>query len=755
MTRTDTAAADSRRSGQGQGQGHLDSVDFTAAGYVDRLFGDEASLEGLDVAAANIRHRHATTAQDIRQLLRQQSAAGGTRQTQDLSAAKAGIAALYERISEMQAKARVSERMVQDITQDIKALDFAKRNLTAAMTTMKRVQMLTASVERLQSLSDQRRFGDAAQAVLAVSGLSESLQGFGRVRQVAGLIASATALQQRLTSAVCGEIEAGFDAQGVLVGDSQAMHEACVCADALGSEAQARISGFYCAMQLRAYGAIFQANDDVSQLSHVSRRYAWVRRILRNYGDAHATVFPAAWRVDEKLCRAFAEATRDQLAELMATQSQIDVEHLTGALGDTLAFEAQCDKKFGGGESFAGSIACAFEPYMSVYIGGEEAKYAALVRRFQAEPFAVDDDAALSVLASSTDMLYQYRESLRQCAALSTGAAMLDLARVFDRFLAIYARDVLVLRLPRLGGSGGSDASLEDIQHACLVINTADYCASVAGQLEHKIVERISPPFKDQVSFEPSREALLGAINTSVRVLVSGVEAMCEPAFAQLALVPWHSLRSVGDQSAYVMLVASALEAAADTARKAISGQRYFRSFCDKLAARITQRYLAAIHACGVVSEEGAEQLLLDAQALKSTLAALPGAGETAPAAYARIVASGMGAIEAQLKAILAPADPPEALVDRFLLLFENAPRDVFQQILALKGIRPPEQPVYFRTLSRRLMEATPKEKKATPRTPAAESPGRAAKTTTPKTPAAGSPRETVKKSAAPKATVP
>ncbi|ORX68396.1 hypothetical protein DL89DRAFT_204848, partial [Linderina pennispora] len=662
----------------------LDSVDFAPAAYVDRLFGSEASLEGVDIAVANVRHRHATTTQDIRHLLRQQSAQG---RPPDVAATTAGIALLYERISAMKAKARESERTVQDITQDIRALDFAKRNLTAAMTTMKRLQMLVASVEHLRVLAKQQRYKEAAQAVLAVNGLREALAGYERVARVAQLGDAAMALQMQLEAEVCGVVEKGFDMQGVLVGDAQEMHDACVCADALG--AGGRISEFYSAVQMRAYAALFMVQDDVAQLEHVARRYAWLRRILRNYGDAHAGVFPAAWRVDEHVTRAFATATRDQLAEIMATHAPLEVGHLLQALGDTLAFEAQCDKRFNEpSETFVGAISCAFEPYMSVYIESESAKYAALVRRVQGEPLAADDDAALSVLASSTDILYQYRESLRQCAALTTGAAMLDLARVFDKYLGEYARDVLEQRLPRIS----ADSALADLGHACLIINTADYCASAAAQLEQKLVERISEPLRPQVSFSKSREALLGAANAGVRALVDGAEAMCEPGLAQLSQVSWGSVRAVGDQSSHVLLVASALEAAAQASQRALSSMRYFRTFCDKLAARITQRYLAAIHSARVVSEEGAEQLLLDAQALKAALAAMP--GKSPPPAYAKIVATGMGRIEALLKAILAPPDPPDALVDRFLLLYASAPRDVFQQILGLKGIRPADQPM-------------------------------------------------------------
>ncbi|KAI7834739.1 Vps53-like protein, partial [Kickxella alabastrina] len=683
--------------------------------HIDNMFPDEASLEGIEVVAENMRRRLTEVRGTLRTLLRAQSASAGQQQQQSVEATKAAINELHQRISEMKAKARTSERMVLDITQDIKALDFAKRNVTQTTTTMRRLQMLIAAVGQLRQLKEQRRWGEAAIVVAAVTGLTEGFADFGRVRPIATLLADAQALQRETAALASAEVERGFDAQGLLVGEARKMRAACECAQALG--AQPRVTEHYCKLQMRAYAAIFQLKDDVSQLENVSRRYAWLRRILRNYAESHAEVFPDAWRVAEHLSRRFAEATRDQLGELMATQDTVSAEDLTAALADTLAFEAQCNKKFGivvakeqggggtgpshvyesSGEpaaSFMGAVSCAFEPYMSIFIRGEQTKFETLVARFQAAPIAVDDDPSLSVLASSTDLLYQFRESLRQCASLSTGQAMLDLAHVFSYSMSSYARDVLIHKLPQ---SSGSSQQLEDLKHVCLIVNTADYCASVVAQLETKIVERIDEVYKPRVSFAACRDALLGAINKSIRVLVAGVEGLCEPAFAALSQVPWQTLQTVGDQSAYVSLVSSAVKTATESIRGTMSGARYLRSYCDKFAVRFAERYMEAINTCGGISEVGAEQLLLDAQALKSMLLEMPRMGsedkkQPVPATYQKIVSQGVGRIEALLKAILAPSDPPEALVDRFLLLFPKAPREVFQQVLRLKSVRPGDQ---------------------------------------------------------------
>ena len=59
---------------------------------------------------------------------------------------------LFFKIKEIKEKATQSEQMVQEITQDIKSLDYAKRHLTTSITTLKRLQMLgTSSTVHLTS----------------------------------------------------------------------------------------------------------------------------------------------------------------------------------------------------------------------------------------------------------------------------------------------------------------------------------------------------------------------------------------------------------------------------------------------------------------------------------------------------------------------------------------------------------------------------------------------------------------------------
>lgn len=78
------------------------------------------------------------------------------------------MADLFARIRDIRSKAEVSERMVQEITRDIRSLDHAKKNLTSSITTLNHLKMLVGGVDSLQMLADNRQYRDAANVLSAM-----------------------------------------------------------------------------------------------------------------------------------------------------------------------------------------------------------------------------------------------------------------------------------------------------------------------------------------------------------------------------------------------------------------------------------------------------------------------------------------------------------------------------------------------------------------------------------------------------------
>jgi hypothetical protein len=56
-----------------------------------------------------------------------------------------------------------------------------------------------------------------------------------------------------------------------------------------------------------------------------------------------------------------------------------------------------------------------------------------------------NEPSPLAVLPSSTELFYFYAQTLDQCASLSTGQPLYDLANLHKKWLRIYANEVLTM----------------------------------------------------------------------------------------------------------------------------------------------------------------------------------------------------------------------------------------------------------------------------------------------------------------------
>jgi hypothetical protein len=63
-------------------------------------------------------------------------------------------------------------------------------------------------------------------------------------------------------------------------------------------------------LELVNYRQIFRPMEEVSQLDNISRRYAFLKRILKVCDDEHAEIFPATWAVSGRVCQKFCEYTK-------------------------------------------------------------------------------------------------------------------------------------------------------------------------------------------------------------------------------------------------------------------------------------------------------------------------------------------------------------------------------------------------------------------------------------------------------------
>src|SRR5579859_6834262 len=128
------------------------------------------------------------------------------------------------------------------------------------------------------------------------------------VDQVAHLSRSIATLQANLETQITTDFHNAFPSPPPT--QVHTLSESCLVLDVLGDEARDRLITWYCNLQLKEYRNVFRGNEEAGGLDNISRRYAWLRRILQNYDEEHGQIFPAHWKVNEALCKAFCDTTR-------------------------------------------------------------------------------------------------------------------------------------------------------------------------------------------------------------------------------------------------------------------------------------------------------------------------------------------------------------------------------------------------------------------------------------------------------------
>ncbi|RAH70684.1 putative GARP complex subunit Vps53 [Aspergillus aculeatinus CBS 121060] len=680
----------------------LDAADYDPIDHLNSIFSHPSTLSAVSQVSQSLSAYEDELDDDISALVEDQ-VTSNAESVERIQAAKADLTELFKKIDDVRDRASKTELAITEMTADIKQLDNAKKNLTLSMTALKRLQMLTTAYDQLRALSRTRQYRDCAQLLQAVIQLMAHFKSYRSIDQIALLSKNVADIQRELLEQVCEDFELAF-AKGEVGLRRSTLSEGCLVMDALGEHAKSRLVTWYCNFQLREYRQVFRNNEEAGSLDNISRRYAWFRRILKIYDEEYAPIFPASWKVNETLTNIFCEGTRDDFKGILSRSvrngQSIDVNLLLSCLQETLDFEHSLERRFvsparPSTDTFASSeapvfgqaISEAFEPYLSVWVEAQEKQLAALIPKYRQQPIKPPDEEFDShiVISSSTDLFNFYRHALQQCAKLSTGGSLADLAKVFAKYLDQYAQQVLLYYISERP-SGHTPSKVPNLEDLILVLNTADYCYTTCNQLEEKIKGRLDKNLKQSVDLQSQADTFMGIASATVRGLVRRVEIDLEPCWREMRNIPWSRLENVSDQSSYVGELLSKTQTKCSETLQLLHKQQYARAFADHTVELISNLFTTNIFQSKPIAETGAEQMLLDAYALKAGLSSL--LPNPAPAGFVKRVNSSFAKIEALLKTLQVHPSPPEALVQAYLVHIADQNNTNFRKILDMKGIR-------------------------------------------------------------------
>ena len=597
--------------------------------HLNAIFTSPASLSSVYKTSSALRAYQYELDHEIAAQVQQQSTSDGD-SVKRIQAAKVDLAELFQKVEGVRQRAIETEEAITEMTADIKRLDNTKKNLTLSMTALKRLQMLTTAYEQLRGLSSSRQYRECAQLLQAVIQLMAHFKSYRSIDQIATLSRNVSDLQREMLEQVCEDFEITF-AKGEIPQRRGMLAEACLVMDSLGENARSRLITWYCNTQLREYRQLFRGSEEAGSLDNISRRYSWFKRMLKTYDDEHAALFPPSWRVNELLANAFCEGTREDFKGILQRSARradgqtLDVDLLLSCLQETLEFEHGLERKFTNASRastdtlssnedkspiFSQAISEAFEPYLSIWVEAQDKHLSTMIPKYRAEPARQPDEefSPQMVISSSTELFSFYRMTLAQCAKLSTGARLVELTKVFAKYLDQYAQQILLYYVSERS-SGQTPSKTPQIEDLVLVLNTADYCYITSTQLEEKIKSRIDHDLKSSIDLQSQADAFMGIASATVRALVRKVEVDIEPTWREMRNTGWSKMESVGDQSSYVREMLSKIKTRAAEILAMLHKQQYARAFCDNVVELTANAYIANMFQCKPISEVGAEQV--------------------------------------------------------------------------------------------------------------------------------------------------
>ncbi|KAG6177136.1 hypothetical protein E4U24_006907 [Claviceps purpurea] len=705
-----------------QAEASLDAVNYDPMEHLNMLFSHPSAVSSINQVSQTLRAHYSVLSSEINTLELEQAYKPDS-SLERMQAAQTELAQLFRKIETVRSRALETEQNITSMTAEIKRLDGTKRNLTLSMTALKRLQMLTTAYEQLRGLAKTRQYRECAGLLQAVLQLMKHFNSYRSIEQIATLSREVSELQRELLEQVCEDFEMAF-VKSEIGAKKNTLVEACLVMDALGASAKSRIITWYINTKLREYRHVFRGSDEAGSLDNISRRYAWFRRMMKTHEHDDANIFPSYWHVGELLATAFCDGTREDYKGILERSlrrgdgNKLDVNLLLSCLQETLDFEQSIEKKFsneprasidtlssteGKTHNFNGLISVAFEPYLSLWVESHDKQLAGMIPKYRNQPLIADGEefSPQAVIPSAIELFHFYKLTLSQCAKLSTSDRLLDLSKVFSKYLDEYAQQVL-LPVLQTGGSQGPS-----IQDAVLVLNTADFWHTNTNQLEESIKKRIDHDLIAKVDLSSQSDAFLGVASAAVLALVHGIELGCEATWREMRNTNWSAMDISGDQSSYVGELIRHVNAKTAEILGLVTKQQYARAFCDKLVEHLAQAFLSSIVQCRPISEVGAQQMLVDKYALTKSFGKLlslqnpssaqppttPTPTPTPPSSFVRRVEHSMNRMDPLLKTLQVRQSPPEALVQAYLIHIGDRSDTNFKKILELKGIRKQDQP--------------------------------------------------------------
>uniref|UniRef100_A0AC35TLR8 Vacuolar protein sorting-associated protein 53 homolog n=1 Tax=Rhabditophanes sp. KR3021 TaxID=114890 RepID=A0AC35TLR8_9BILA len=690
--------------------------DMDLTDHINKLFPTEQSLSNLDNVILSVSKEIDDIDGELAELVEShgQIELDGN---DSLIQIQTAMMELERKIRSIRSKTQSSELSVHEMTRDIKQLDVAKRNLTTSITTLHHLEILLSGVNSLSIWIPQKKYSDIASQLPAVLNVLEIFDDYLEIEQIKTLSQKVGDIKVELSDQLSTDLKNVF-LKGIL---TQTTTDMCRIAAVLSNNVEEDFWKWFLNLQLSEYDVLFGESEVIAWITKIDERYAWYIKKLTDFEKLiQIKIFPPQWQMGRRLTKEFCDRTRLSLNKIMQRRRmEIDWKLLMHSINHTIMFETLICKRFPAidGYNFEKCIWRLFDEYIDIFIAAQNKKLMEFLDecaskiRSGAEKPVRQENATSQPLVSSADMFLLLKKIITESSKLCADpdALLWKLVDIFKNCLQKYANECISTFLPK-GSTWGSLSttaslfqnfirddssqrlSLDQQYFTCCLLSTADWCAETTIQLQDKLKQRLAT-----VDFTSEIEIFYGIANKSLMILVNDIEVFYENIFQDMVKRDWSKIKSVGDESPFIVQLRNHLKETIPLIRDYFSDiRKYFAHFCLKLATQLVNKYLGVVYRCKPISVTGAEQLLLDTAALKSFLLGMLSTGSIVhvkpPTIYTTTVTKTLTKAEMVLKVVINPLKTNADFIDNYVKILPDSDSTELQKILDMRSMKRSEQ---------------------------------------------------------------
>ena len=204
------------------------------------------------------------------------------------------------------------------------------------------------SLDYLKGLANRKQYAAISDILQVLLKVAAPLKEHKQNQQISSLCERLTSFQADLRKSIFQDFEGAFNG-GTVQLQADILNEGCLVLELLESDAKNQLVRWYCEMQLGDYRNLFQKNPEVAGLADISRRFAWMKRLLKTHDENHQNVFPEHWKMAETVSWQFCQETKRDLAEVIIKSERdgsFDTRTMLSAIQSTVEFESKLEFRF-------------------------------------------------------------------------------------------------------------------------------------------------------------------------------------------------------------------------------------------------------------------------------------------------------------------------------------------------------------------------------------------------------------------------